>query len=242
MLELYIGTSGWSYPHWRNVFYPPGLGQGKWLSFYAEHFRSVEVNMTFYRTPSNNVLRTWCERTPEQFVFTIKAPESITHYRKLENCMGKLDSLYRIMGLLEGRGRCILFQFPPSFICTGLRQEVLISFLEHIDARYDHAFEFRHPSWWSPDNISLFRGRGTFCSVRGLGLPNTTVVQGRCAYVRFHGRHYDTLYSHEELAVFAAELKADPGWSGVERLYIYFNNDAMGFAVQNAHELRRLMQ
>jgi uncharacterized protein YecE (DUF72 family) len=240
MKTILIGTSGWSYKHWKGVFYPEKLPQNRWLSFYAEHFKTVEINMTFYRTPTEKTVAGWLEKTPDDFSFTIKASRYITHVKRTDTIDESIEKLYSLMEQFGRKGRCILFQLPPSFDRSGENVKRIDTLLAMLDRRYDHAFEFRHTSWWADEGSELFRGRAAFCTVNGLGMPDDTVVTDRIAYFRFHGKHYDTSYSDEELSR-CAERITSLLQEGIERVYVYFNNDFYGYAVQNAKRLRELI-
>ena len=108
-----LGCSGWYYDHWVDRFYPGNLDKAKWLGYYAEHFNTVEVNSTFYHFPTKRMLRGWYRRTPEDFVFTLKANQLITHKKKFQGTRGLVDRFYQIAELLEDKLGCILFQIPP---------------------------------------------------------------------------------------------------------------------------------
>ena len=187
MGDIFIGTSGWSYKHWKMVFYPEKLPQNRWLSFYAEHFGTVEINMTFYRTPSGKTVAGWLEKSPDDFSFTIKASRYITHVKRTDRIDESVEKLYSLMDQFGRKGRCILFQLPPSFGRDGENVKRIDTLLSMLDRRYDHAFEFRHTSWWTDEGYALLRGRAAFCTVNGLGMPDDTVVTDRIAY--FPSKH-----------------------------------------------------
>jgi len=240
MKTLLIGTSGWSYKHWKGVFYPEKLPQNRWLPFYAEHFKTVEINMTFYRTPTEKTVAGWIEKTPDDFFFTIKASRYITHVRRTDSIDESLEKLYSLMERFGRKGICVLFQLPPSFHRDAVSMQRIDALLGMLDRGYYHAFEFRHTSWWTDEGYELLRGRAAFCTVNGLGMPDDTVATDRIAYFRFHGNRYDTSYSDEELSRFAERIISILQ-EGTERVYVYFNNDLHGYAVQNAKRLRELL-
>jgi len=125
-MEIYIGTSGWSYPGWRNRFYPPEIKPPGWLEYYARHFDTVEINMTFYRSPRPETLQGWAARTPLDFLFTLKASRQITHLKKLWRVEHDLEHLAFLARQLGGKVGCLLYQLPPS-LTRNL--ELLESFL-----------------------------------------------------------------------------------------------------------------
>ena len=115
MAPVLIGTSGWVYPHWRERFYPKGLPRTRWLEYYAQHFPTVEVNNSFYRLPSKEVFTAWRERTPEEFVFSIKASRYITHIKRLQNTPPALKLFMERAVHLKPKLGPVLFQLPPRF-------------------------------------------------------------------------------------------------------------------------------
>jgi len=241
MTEFITGTSGWSYKHWQGIFYPEKMPSAKWLNFYSDNFRTVEVNMTFYKIPKQTVFENWAERTPGNFIFTIKAPRKITHIKRLKNIKEPLSEFYRKMEPLKTKKQCILFQLPPSYPCNDKNIERIDKLLKIIWRGYDHAFEFRHPSWWNNEIYSLFRDRAMFCNVNGLGLPDEIIATYKSMYIRFHGKMYDTLYSRDELEKIINEIVEISDKSDIRRVYLYFNNDRMGYAIKNAFMVNEIL-
>lgn len=240
-MEFYIGTSGWSYKHWKGIFYTDNLSEKEWLRFYSDSFNSVEVNMTFYRYPREIAVRNWGERTPDDFVFTLKAPQVITHLRRLGGIEGSLYRLYDLMDILGDKGRSVLFQMPPSFHLTPENIKRVDSLLKLLDDRYDHAIEFRHKSWWCDECYDLLHGRCGFCCVDGLGMPREIIATNRVLYMRFHGGYYNRLYNDHEIAAYAGRILEVAGVKNVKRVYIYFNNDYNGYAVRNAASMKTMI-
>lgn len=241
MKSVIIGTSGWSYKHWRGVFYPEGLAPNRWLAYYANYFDSVEINMTFYRTPNEKTIQGWLSRTTENFIFTIKASRFITHVQRLEGIEESVDKLYSLAGSFKEKGRCILFQLPPSFHRNGDTVQKVGALLGLLDRRYDHAIEFRHGSWWSEECYELLRNRAAFCSVDGLDMPGDLVATNEILYLRLHGGRYDSLYADDELRRYADRIQSITADRGIKRIYIYFNNDLNGYAIGNAMTLKKLL-
>jgi uncharacterized protein YecE (DUF72 family) len=146
---IYIGTCAWSYEDWRGNFYPEHLPANERLEFYAQHFRAVEVDSTFYSPPAKAAVKNWHERTPEHFRFCCKLPRAITHERKLRDCVGELtDFLSRMEPLGEKLGM-VLVQLPPSF--KAARDEgILRRFLQQLPGDFRFAMEFRDEGWNAP--------------------------------------------------------------------------------------------
>ena len=182
MKKIYIGTSGWSYDHWKEVFYPGGVSKTKWLSFYAEHFNSVEVNMTFYRTPSEKAMAGWMEKTPDDFAFTLKAPRILTHIKRFHDIDDSLGKFYDTVSFMKEKTACILFQMPPSFHMSSENMTRLEHVLEISETDCDLAFEFRDSSWWHEDGYGILEGRGVFWSVYGFDMPDDLIVSSKRIY------------------------------------------------------------
>ncbi|MDI6845409.1 MAG: DUF72 domain-containing protein [Candidatus Saccharicenans sp.] len=237
-MKLYIGTSGWSYPGWRNRFYPPELKPSGWLEFYAGHFNTVEINMTFYRSPKPETLHGWAARTPAEFIFTLKASRQITHLKKLQKVEHDLEHLAFLARQLRGKTGCLLYQLPPSL---GKDIALLDSFIRNLPPGFRHVIEFRHPGWYAPEVHELMSRSGViFCVVSSSRVPPDAVVTARTAYFRFHGLTggYRYRYSDEELKKWAEIIRK----CGAEEVFVYFNNDYQAHAVFNAQKLRQLLE
>jgi len=156
-----MGTSGFSYKEWKGTFYPPDLPDRAMLSYYATRFRSVEIDSTFYRMPTVKMLEGWRDGSPEDFRFTVKATQQITHRERLKVPSEALTYLTGAVPTLGHRLGLLFFQLPPFSRCDVPRLE---AFLNALPAGVSYAFEFRHESWFSPDVYRLLRERGaTLC-------------------------------------------------------------------------------
>ena len=227
-----VGTSGWVYPHWRGVFYPEGLPQARWFAFYARHFDTVEVNNTFYRLPPPGTFHRWREGAPPGFLFAVKASRFLTHIKRLREPEAPLHTfLERARGLGAHLGP-VLYQLPPRFPADPER---LARFLALLPPDLRHAVEFRDPSWFREEVYDLLRRhRVAFCIYDLPGQECPRVLTAPFLYLRFHGADllYAGRYTEEQLEEWAEWLRGLPPW--VEEAYIYFNNDAFGYAVENA--------
>jgi len=233
-----LGTSGWSYPEWKGRFYPEDLPQRKWLPFYAGHFTTVEINMTFYRFPKPETLKGWLDKTPSNFSFTLKANRQITHYKKLQDVKGDLRYFYLLADSLQERLGCILFQLPPS-LTKNL--DLFQDFLSHLSPSHKNVIEFRHESWFSEDVYSLLRSHNViFCVVSSPELPDHIVETAETSYFRFHGRigWYKYNYTDEELKDWAEAIQKTKS----KDCFIYFNNDYHAYAVANCKKLGEYLQ
>jgi uncharacterized protein YecE (DUF72 family) len=237
VLNLHLGTSGWSYPGWRGRFYPAGLPSGGWLPFYAGSFNTVEINMSFYRLPKPEVLRRWSDLTPAGFLFTLKANRQITHIKKLRNVGHEVSFFYHLARNLGDKLGCILYQLPPVI---ARDDSLLREFLSVLSPEYRNVIEFRDPSWYAEDVYALLRtSRATFCIVSSAKVPADAVMTSDTAYFRFHGLTggYRHDYSEPELREWAGLIRA----TGATETFAYFNNDYQAQAVGNARRLRELL-
>jgi len=238
--DVRIGTSGWSYRHWRGAFYPDHIPQKQWFAHYASIFNTVELNSTFYRLPPRSTFAKWRQQAPEGFVYAVKANRLITHLQKLvdvEEALGRFLEAVRELGEHLGP---ILYQLPPS-----LHQDLerLSGFAALLPPGLTHVFEFRHQSWFNEATFEvLTRAGASFCAhdMGGLQVPRTAL--GTAAYVRFHGSsgRYSGTYSEAAIAQWAAWLhtQAERGRS----IYAYFNNDVGAHAPGDARRLRAALQ
>jgi uncharacterized protein YecE (DUF72 family) len=232
-----IGCSGWNYDDWRGRLYPSSGSSGKWLSIYAEHFDTVEVNATFYRLPRKQAVERWAASTPDDFCFAVKGSRYLTHVRRLRGPaegIARFESRIRPLRDAEKLGP-MLWQLPGNFKRDDERLERFLSRLP--SGR--HAFEFRHPSWLADDVYSQLRDNDVALVVadRGPGRPPEWIETTDWSYVRFHhgrGRHGN--YSPRELREWADRLDNASG-----DVYAYFNNDWEGFSVENARRLGALL-
>jgi uncharacterized protein YecE (DUF72 family) len=155
-MNLYVGTSGYSYKEWKGTFYPEDLPEKQMLRFYGERFRSVEINNTFYRMPKASVLEAWAAEVPGEFKFVLKAPQRITHIQRLKDTADSVSYLLKVAGALKERLGPLLFQLPPYLKKDAPR---LREFLGLLPADCRTAFEFRDQSWFDEEVLGLLRDR-----------------------------------------------------------------------------------
>jgi len=241
----YIGTSGYNYPHWWNgVFYPADLPQKKWLEFYTEYFDTVELNVSFYRLPKKEVFESWYKRTPKKFLFAVKGSRFITHIKRLQDCREPLSLLLTNASPLKEKLGALLWQLPPRFKFRKERLEefcVLLSTLPR-SKLHRHAFEFRDESWFCDEAFRILEEFDfAFCIAHGSGLPSLEKITSGLIYLRLHGGDvlYGSDYSDKELREWARKIQ---DWRGKGKtVFVYFNNDAYGFAVKNGLTLKKLV-
>ncbi len=238
MKKIRIGTSGWNYPHWREIFYPRGLPRRKWLSFYASYFDTVEINATFYGTLKEKTFIKWYQDTPEGFLFAVKASRFITHIRRLRDVREAIRRFYQIVAPLREKLGPILFQLPPSL---KYDQTLMEEFLAELDRDYMTTIEVRHKSFDNPRFLELLHQANVALCLSDTAGRYHSLIEGLTAdfvYIRLHGSRvlYRSCYTEKELRSWAEKLKAWklPG-------YVYFDNDALGWAVPNALRLKALL-
>ena len=238
MKPIWIGCSGWNYPHWRQTVYPKGSPTRRWLEYYATLFDTVEVNNTFYRLPARSTVANWVEQSPPGFLFAIKASRFLTHMKRLTDMETGVERFYeRLEPLVESlKLGPVLWQLPERF---HRNDERLASALKLLPPGR-HCFEFRHPSWFVPDVYALLREHGVALAIgdHPERAFQTYELTTGWTFVRFHyGR--DVLngnYSERELEEWKRRLVA---WRTRVEVFVYFNNDWEGFAVRNALWLKR---
>ena len=155
-MNLFVGTSGYSYKEWKGNFYPEDLPAKEMLSYYSRRLPAVEINNTFYRQPQPSMIENWKEQVPETFRFSIKATQRITHIKRLNNVAEETKYLIETASLLNERLGVVLFQLPPNMKKDGER---LKNFLEQLPAQTRTAFEFRHESWFDEEILGLLRAK-----------------------------------------------------------------------------------
>jgi uncharacterized protein YecE (DUF72 family) len=160
-MNIYAGTSGFAYKEWKGPFYPEDLPEAEMLEFYAERFRTVEINNTFYRMPKPALLEHWATRVPPDFRFVIKASRQITHLKRLKDVGDSVSYLLKVTGSLQPHLGPLLFQLPPFLKKDAAR---LREFLSLLPANQRAAFEFRHQSWFDTEIFDLLRDhRAVLC-------------------------------------------------------------------------------
>jgi uncharacterized protein YecE (DUF72 family) len=237
MKAVLIGCSGWNYSHWRERVYPKGLPQRRWLEHYATLFDTVEVNNTFYRLPTGSAVAGWVERTPDEFVFTVKASRYLTHIKRLTDMGRGVERFYECIEPLVESSKLgpVLWQLPENF---HRDDERLRTALENLPAGR-HCFEFRHPSWFAAEVYELLAARGVALVIGDSPKRpfQTHELTAGWTFIRFHhgrrGRNGN--YSRSELEEWKRRIAA---WRSEVDVYAYFNNDWEGYAVANARWLR----
>jgi len=235
--RIRVGTSGYSYPHWREALYPKGLPQGRWLEHYAKEFDTVELNVTFYRLPKPAVFEAWRSRTPARFRFAVKGWRMITHRKFIKDCGDQLKLFFGHSAALERKLGVVLWQLPPQLRQDALR---LARFLDAARAASPvrQAVEFRNSTWYCREVFDLLSERNVALCLSDK--PGSEIEDVRTAdfmYVRRHGPggDYRCAYTAAAMKRLAANVRS---WASAGRdVFLYFNNDYAAQAVKNARQV-----
>ena len=237
--DIRIGTSGWYYNHWTELFYPAKLSKSKWFEYYAEHFDTVEINNTFYHQPKQESIKRWQRLAPEHFIYSVKANRYITHIKRLKDASEPLERFFKGVRLLKAKLGPILYQLPPSL---HKDLDLLKTFIKLLPKNQLGVFEFRHKSWFSEDSYELLKEfNAGFCIHDLVGMEVPRVITCDVIYVRFHGStgRYQGNYSKSALQDWAKWIKDN--LKGKKAVFTYFNNDIDANAVRNAKQLKQLL-
>ncbi|RAK63831.1 DUF72 domain-containing protein [Hymenobacter edaphi] len=239
MPTYHIGCSGYHYRHWRGRFYPDKLPVRRWFEFYSQHFGTLELNVTFYRFPQLSVLQNWHAASPPEYLFAVKAPRLITHYKQFHDVGALLTDFYDTVqqGLQEKLGP-VLFQLPPR---AAYSPERFARILDALHPGFTNVLEFRHPSWWQEPVYAALRERGvTFCGQSHPALPDALIATAPTVYYRLHGvpQLYQSPYDEAFLRGVKTAADAAPG---ARQVFVYFNNDIDASASHNARQMQALV-
>jgi uncharacterized protein YecE (DUF72 family) len=216
--RVFVGTSGYNYPEWRGSFYPEKFPADKMLAYYAERFRTVEVNYTFYRMPTEKLLTGWATGTPDHFTFTLKAPRRITHDSKLQRCEDLVQSFCRTARTLGPKLATLLFQLPPNYKKDA---DVLRAFVGLLPDDVKAAFEFRHASWLDQEIFDVLRSRNVALCVADSEKMSTPVeTTADYAYLRLR----DEGYQDSDLERWGSTVRD----LNVKQAFVYFKHEEQG--------------
>lgn len=250
MNKIFIGTSGFLYQHWLGNFYPMNLKEDAFLSFYAQKFNTVEINSSFYHIPRQKTIKNWLLQTPKNFIFSFKMSRFVTHFGKLDPKVASFKLFFEALKpvLNEKIKHLILIQLPSSF---KLNLEKLKTFINSLPKDFLYAFEFRHQSWFCQEVYQIFKKKNIAVVLSDSPIKNNNfqnrlwpyveVETANFFYIRFHGskRLFASSYSNQELEFYAKLIKQKIKKN--MRVFCYFNNDAEGYAIENALKLKNLL-
>jgi uncharacterized protein YecE (DUF72 family) len=243
MINITLGTCGWSYAEWEGNFYEKKATQSK-LRAYSRVFKTAEIDSTFYRNPSRSTVMGWMKYSPNDFMFSAKLPKTITHEGMLgliKNIKKDLEVFSDLMRPLQQSGKliCLLIQLPPKY---SYNPENLEEFFNTLDPSFRYAIEFRNPSWLLPQTVTfkLLEQYGiAYTIVDEPLLPPELHITTDFAYIRWHGKGeniwFDYLYSEKELDEWVPKVKELA--NSAKRVYGYFNNHFHGYAPENCLQL-----
>jgi uncharacterized protein YecE (DUF72 family) len=244
----YIGTSGFYYAHWLKDFYPPGIKKEDLLSYYQQQFNTVEINSSFYHIPRASTIENWLAKVDEHFIFTFKASRSVTHLKKFNVDAKLIEAVFSPLKICENipPKHVVLFQTPGN---VKKNKEKLQHLFELLPKTFLYAFEFRHQTWFEDDIYEVMKKNNAAIVLsdspeqHGERMwPFVDVDTASFFYMRFHGspQLYYSSYSDEVLKDYAELMKIKMK-KGMD-VYAYFNNDAAGWAVQNAKKLKEFVE
>jgi uncharacterized protein YecE (DUF72 family) len=235
--DIRIGCSGWSYPHWLKVFYPEKMPAREHFAFYAQHFNTVELNNSFYRQPPRERFEAWRDQAPPGFLFAIKGSRYVTHIKRLAVEQKSVDLVVdAALGLGNKQGP-ILFQLQANFHADLGRLQRFVGMLP-TDVRF--TIEFRHDSWLVPSVFELLRAhRIALCIPDHPKMPKSFEITSGFTYVRMHLPPDGLGYGWRALQPWA-ERVIDWRRRGLD-VFVYFNNDMEGHAINDAKTLISLV-
>jgi uncharacterized protein YecE (DUF72 family) len=245
MTEIRLGTQGWSYADWVGAFYPPESKPTDYLRFYSQVFDTVELDTTFYSTPRAGLVRSWAENTPDNFLFTAKLPQVITHEKHLKDCEQELDGFVSTMRLLGPKLGALLIQCPPDFHAEEL--PALQAFLPLLPRDVSFAIELRHRSWLRDDVYALLREYNVaWCVIDLYYMPRVPTITADFTYMRWLGdRRQITSFDRiqidrsEQMAKWATTMQEMARNTG--RILGFYNNHYAGHSPASVKQMKGLL-
>src|ERR1700730_9387267 len=230
-MNLHVGTSGYSYKEWKGSFYPEKLPAKDMLPYYARRLPAVELNNTFYRLPQKSMVENWKEQVPENFRFSIKASQRITHFKRLKEVEDETKYLLDTVSVLENRLGVVLFQLPPNMKKDLPRLE---TFLDCLPRTTKAAFEFRHQTWMEDDVLELLKSKNhALCISDTDDLPVTHIDRtADWGYLRLRRVEY----SESSLKECLQQVR-DQKW---KEAFVFFKHEDEGTGPKLAAEFLRL--
>jgi uncharacterized protein YecE (DUF72 family) len=218
-MTLYVGTSGYSYKEWKGSFYPETIPAKDMLSYYASRLQAVELNNTFYRMPQPSMIENWKAQVPENFRFSVKAPQVITHFRRLKDAGPQTRQLLKTVSALEERLGAVIFRLPENMKKDLKRLE---TFVKDLPADTPAVFDFRHPTWFDDEVYALLRSHNRVLCVSDIEeLPESyTHKTADWGYVRLRR----VRYTKADLIKWNKRIKAQV-WKNT---YVFFKHEDEG--------------
>lgn len=241
--SIHIGTSGWSYKHWKDIYYPEDLSQTEWLTFYSNDFLTTEINTSFYHLPKTATTAGWAKKVTSNFIFCPKMSRYLTHMKKLNEPEESLEKFFTAFAPLKRHIGPVLIQLPPSLAFNEEKATSLYKILKADYSYYRFALEPRHNSWLTEKSISLLKKYNIafVISQSGSRFPYGEFITAEHIYIRFHGPKelYASCYSDSQLKEFALRFQQ---WKKEgHSVWAFFNNDIHGYAIENGKKIKRLV-
>jgi len=230
-MKLYVGTSGYSYKEWKGSFYPEKIPAAEMLSYYASRLPAVELNNTFYRMPQRNMVESWRAQVPDDFRFSVKAAQRITHFKRLKDAGDETKYMLETVSALEDRLGVVLFQLPPNMKKDLERLE---SFLKQLPENTPAAFEFRHPTWFDDDVIELLKSQNRALCVSDTDELPTSHIDRTADWGYLRLRRVQ--YSETDLAEWLKRIQAQ-NW---KTAFVFFKHEDEGTGPKLAAEFIEL--
>ena len=238
MGDVRIGTSGWAYKDWNGPFYPDEVKAADRLAFISDRFRTLEINASFYRMPTDKAVAGWRDQTPADFLFAWKASRFITHNKKLKDPADPLAYMFERANGLGSKLGPVLFQLPPNLHRDDARLE---AFLDALPRGPRYSVEFRHPGWYADEVLDMLRVRNiALCLSDHHHAPAPWEPTADFIYLRGHGPggRYHGRYGGPALQAWANAIR---GWREDRDVFVYFDNDIKSAAPADADQLIGLL-
>lgn len=242
--SIHIGTSGWVYPHWRGIFYPSGLPQRRWLEYYSGQFDCTEINASFYRLPAPETVEKWKNTVGKGFYFCPKFSRFITHAKKLNDPEQAVPRFLEVFNAMAGSVGPFLIQLPAMLPFNKEKTGRFFAYLRAHYGDFQFSLEARHASWMEAGAVGLLRKYriGWVIAESGTRFASAELVTANHIYLRFHGPDGRYGTSYDEPALRACAKKCLSWKEKGHAVWVFFNNDLNGYAVENAHSLQNLVK
>ena len=247
-MRLSVGCSGWSYKSWQGHFYPKGLESKNYLEYYGKVFDYVEIESTFYRMPNTSNTAHWLEATPENFRFSAKFPQRITHIKRLRGVETDMEYFHKVMSPLIDKLGCLLIQLPPSMTMKeGMKKLKELPF----DKRFRYAIEARHESWFDDEVYSFFKKNDICLAWSQLeDFQTPTVLTTDFLYLRLMGdrsipeEKFGTIQKDRttDMKVWATVINKLSNNDRLKNGFVPTSNHYAGFAPASANSFRKLVR
>lgn len=243
MAKINIGTSGWSYKHWKETFYPPKLKSTDYLSFYSEYFSCTEINSSFYHLTKASTIENWLSKVPKNFKFCPKMSRYLSHSKQLHDSREPLKVFFSVYELMKQQMGPVLVQLPAN---VKFKEEIAFNFFQNLRQDYsefEFALEVRDVSWFSDRSLLLMQDYGIILVMaQSSKFPYLEAITGKNVYIRFHGPEnlYASSYSDKILKEYAKKM--DIWKKNGHTVWAFFNNDSNGHAIANAKRLQEFVK